>query len=201
LQINNGGDRVGPKTVQADPPDKMTHQTYNLQPFGNDSPATDFELTATVRRLNDWLSIGYTVRGPLTALSLPAPAHRSQRRDALWEKTCFEAFFGMRRAESYWEVNLSPACHWNVFRFCGYRQGKTEDPGFEALPVTVDAGEESYTLRCDIDLGIPGLSRSTVRLGLSAVLKHARGETTYWALHHPGASPDFHHREALAIRI
>ena len=47
-----------------------------------------------------------------------------RRRDRLWEETCLELFLGEEGSERYWEFNLSPAGHWNVYRFEFYVSDK-----------------------------------------------------------------------------
>ena len=65
------------------------------------------------------------------------PADMPARRDRLWEETCFEFFLAVKNSPRYWEFNLSPAGHWNVYRFADYRQGMQEEPAFASLPFSV----------------------------------------------------------------
>ena len=60
-----------------------------------------------------------------------------QRRDGLWQHTCFEAFFGVLGSDDYWEFNLAPSGDWNVYRFAGYRAGQTPETAYGPLPLTV----------------------------------------------------------------
>ena len=47
----------------------------------------------------------------------------------------------------------------------------------------------------------PDYRNSVLALGLSAVIEDADGALSYWALAHPAAKPDFHHREAFTLKI
>ena len=38
-------------------------------------------------------------------------------------------------------------------------------------------------------------------LGLTAVIEAQDGHLSYWALHHPAAQPDFHHRGGWTARV
>ncbi|OGB15118.1 MAG: hypothetical protein A3B67_07385 [Burkholderiales bacterium RIFCSPHIGHO2_02_FULL_66_10] len=44
----------------------------------------------------------------------------------------------------------------------------------------------------------PAATGAPLVLGLSAVLETRDGLLSYWALHHPTARPDFHHRAGFA---
>ena len=39
------------------------------------------------------------------------------------------------------------------------------------------------------------------RLALSAVLEEEDGRRTFWALHHPGGQPDFHHPDCFVAKL
>jgi len=40
-----------------------------------------------------------------------------------------------------------------------------------------------------------------LQLGLTAVIEANDGSRSYWALHHPEASPDFHHRAGFILSL
>jgi hypothetical protein len=40
-----------------------------------------------------------------------------------------------------------------------------------------------------------------LRLGLAAVLEEGDGKLSYWALRHPAAVPDFHHRGGFTAKL
>src|SRR5690606_23859440 len=108
----------------------MKTKQFTLRPYPQDRPLTDITLTGTVTRTDGLLSIHYTLRGTLSLVQLPPTTAPAQRRQRLWEQTCFESFLAPAASEAYWEVNLSPAGHWNVYRFDAYRGGMREEAAF-----------------------------------------------------------------------
>jgi hypothetical protein len=101
----------------------------------------------------------------------------------------------------YWEFNLSPAGHWNVYRFLAYREGMTEETAFASLPVKVRSDPDCLRLELEVDLGSIVRADQTLAIGISAVLKQISGEKTYWALTHCGPQADFHRRDSFSIRL
>lgn len=137
-------------------------------------------------------------------LRCPAPALRPQRRDGLWQHTCFEAFVAEPGREAYWEFNLAPSGHWAVYRLARYRDGLEPDPSYDALPFAVllqpaEAGEITLELHCPLPASLTSAAELVV--GLTAVLEDQRGDLSYWALNHPGAAPDFHDRRGWILRL
>jgi ABC-type uncharacterized transport system permease subunit len=43
--------------------------------------------------------------------------------------------------------------------------------------------------------------RGRLALALSVVVEHEDGVLSYWALAHPAAKPDFHHRDAFVLEL
>jgi hypothetical protein len=123
------------------------------------------------------------------------------RRRGLWESTCFEFFVAPLDDPRYWEFNLSPSGHWNVFRFDGYRQGMEEEPSFESLVVATRTLPGSFHAMVDLDLGKIVSDTRTLQVAVSAVLQNKDGELSFWALTHGGSRPDFHRRDGFVIVI
>ena len=155
------------------------------------------------------LELSYNLRpaqrdGDLLALALPSlePASapmRGDRRDELWKHTCFEAFIGLPGSQKYWECNVSPLGHWNLYSFERCRHGGS---GLvEALPPSVSVRQTRRDCRCDVVLDlrpwwpIGGMPE----LGLTMVVEEMNGRLSYWALSHPGDIADFHDRRSFLI--
>ncbi|QNI88155.1 DOMON-like domain-containing protein [Synechococcus sp. ROS8604] len=161
------------------------------------------------------LELSYNLRpsqrdSDLLALALPCleptsgPATGSvtgslqgDRRDELWKHSCFEAFIGLPDSQQYWELNVSPLGHWNLYSFERYRQSGS---GLvEALPPAVTVRQTRRDFRCDVVLDlrpwwpIEGMPE----LGLTMVLEETNGRLSYWALSHPGEAADFHDRRSF----
>ncbi len=172
-----------------------------LVPFGADPAAAPFRLEVTADREGARLHLRYDLRGPLERLRLPAPAQPPERRDGLWEGTCFEAFLAEEGAEDYRELNLSPSGHWNLYRLDGYRRGLRPDPQVEALPFRVTTTADHRQLALTLDLTPLGLAQSPLELSLTTVLQHTDGRCSFLALAHPGAEADFHRRDGFLLRL
>jgi len=141
--------------------------------------------------------------GDFLALALPSleqesvPSH-GDRCDELWKHTCFEAFIGLPGSQQYWELNISPVGHWNLYSFKSYRQAGSDL--VEALPPSLTMRQTRRDCRCNVVLDlrpwwpIAGLPE----LGLTMVVEEIDGRLSYWALSHPEVA-DFHDRRSFLI--
>ena len=157
----------------------------------------DFRMTVFYSLEDTGLHIAYRLDAPLADLIIPGVDRPSNgRMDRLWEHTCFELFLGSDNSSGYREFNLSPSGAWNVYSFTGYRSGMKPEPLFKTLPFDVGTVTDS---RLELSLSIdPAFisGASNTLIGLSAVLAHVSGEKSFWALSHPGSTPDFHNRKS-----
>jgi hypothetical protein len=102
---------------------------------------------------------------------------------------------------NYGEFNLSPAGHWNVYRFDGYRQGMQEETAFENLPFNVQNQADNLTLVLNVDLDKIILAEQAIEIGITSIIKHRDGEVNYWALTHRGVEADFHLRDSFIVEL
>ena len=179
----------------------MNLRNFSLTPFQRAEDRPDLAITGTIGRSADTLSIGYAVEGNLSVLAVPAAAESPERVDRLWEETCLELFLGVKGSDGYWELNLSPSGHWNVYRFTRYREGMREDPAVTSLPFRVHPQPEALHLSLDLDLGVILPAGRTIEVGVCAVLRTVAGKVSHWALVHPAARPDFHRRDGFALTL
>jgi hypothetical protein len=179
----------------------MSRRSFSLQPFDPASSPPGCLITGGIARQADILTIRYLLKGSLEEVMIPAPAANPARRHRLWEATCFEFFLGVKQAPQYWEFNLSPAGHWNVYRFAGYRQGLEEEGAFTSLPVRVRLEPESLELALTLQLGSIVAAPQPLEVAVAAVVKRRNGRLTYWALTHGGPQPDFHRRAGFTITL
>jgi hypothetical protein len=122
-----------------------------------------------------------------------------ERRDRLWEKTCFELFVQPARAETYVELNFSPSTQWAAYQFERYREGMRDFPLVIEPHIQRGDVEAGYVIEVDLDLSqFPNLA---LQIGLSAVIEEIDGTKSYWALAHPPGKPDFHHRDCFALEL
>jgi hypothetical protein len=179
----------------------MNSLTFSLKPF----PATDLlphlEIMGNIGRRSGTLTISYVLLGPLREVAIPGPADIAGRKNALWKETCFEFFLAITNSDQYWEFNLSPAGHWNVYRFKSYRQGMQEEQAFTSLPFTAAREPDALRLSLELDLYKIILTDQALKVAISAVIKPVNGKITYWALAHPGLEADFHRRESFMLNL
>jgi hypothetical protein len=186
----------------------MNGQSFGLQPFvGSLAPSAiasslgDVKLTGTLTRQANRLRIDYLLEAPLPALVIPPRVDSPLRRDELWQSTCFEFFLGLQSSEDYWEFNLSPAGHWNIYRFQAYRQGMQRERAIRLLPFDVQRQGNSLLLTLDLDLDPLVRPDQGLEVGISTVLQSQVGEVSYWALTHPGSVADFHRRDSFILQV
>ncbi len=171
--------------------------SQRLVPF-DASVAPAIDLSVTVDRRGSDLQVFYQMTGDVAAIALPLVVTAPERRMALWELTCFEFFLAVPGQAGYWEVNLSPAGHWNVFRLEGYRSGFREDPAIEFLPVRVD--HSGFSLETRLDLNLLGIGDCEIELSVTAVMVSKSGDVSYWAFCHAGNEADFHLRDSFVMK-
>ena len=179
----------------------MTGWDFSLQPFSPLAPPLTIKITGHIARRRRQLAIRYDLRGDLTELVIPAPAAMPARRHGLWEETCCEFFLGVKDSPGYWEFNLSPDGHWNVYRFTGYRQGMAEETALTPPPMSVRRRPDSLELGLELDVGGIVSADQPLMVGIAAVIELAGTRLTYWALIHPGPEPDFHRRDGFLVEL
>lgn len=148
------------------------------------------------------LRLRYFVDGDVSALRIPPPAS-PQRRDGLWEHTCFEAFVGGQGSRAYCEFNFSPSTEWAAFGFSGYRTGMVPLEYSTVPTVAASVTEDRLALEAVIPLeallALPG--DDTLVLGLAAVIEDQDGRLSFWALAHRAEKPDFHSAAGFVLEI
>jgi hypothetical protein len=179
----------------------MNLRSFSLKPFPGEDNAPDVKITGTIGRRADTLSIGYALLGNLSELAIPSQGELPGRKDRLWEGTCLEFFLGVKDSEPYWEFNLSPAGHWNVYRFISYRKDMREEPAFTSLPFRIQTEPEALRLSLDLEVGKIIPKDKTVEIAVSAVIETVTGKRSHWALVHPGPRPDFHRRDGFVLNL
>jgi hypothetical protein len=177
----------------------MSDQIFTLQPFPN-TPSTDLEVIGTVARRANVLTISYSLLGDLADVEISPPAEPT-RQGNLWESTCFEFFLGTKNDKRYWEFNLSPAGHWNIYRFDNYRSGSKEETAFPTFPFDVQTESDALSVSLKLNLGAIVPANQALEMAIATVVKNKKGELSYWALKHLGKEPDFHVRESFTVRL
>lgn len=179
----------------------MNEQTFSLQPFSSTKSLLNLKIAGNIARNGNKLVIYYMLEGDLKEIALTPPSNTRSRKHELWKDTCFEFFVGIKDSLRYWEFNLSPAGHWNIYRFDGYRQGMQEETAFENLSFNLQNQANGLILALDVDLGKIISAEQVIEVGITTVIKDKDGEVTYWALTHQGAEADFHLRDSFIVKL
>ncbi len=145
------------------------------------------------------LALCYDVRGAADGMRIPAP-RVSGASDGLWRHTCCEAFVAAVDGLEYREFNFSPSGEWAAYRFTAYRE---RDAGF-VPPVAPQLDFRHTADGFHLHARIPGAllpPSGAWQVGLNAVIEAADGATSYWALAHAAAQPDFHHPQSFTLPL
>lgn len=186
----------------------MNNQSFCLQPFSTPkskqataSLLPDLKIIGNIARSTNTLALGYELLDPLAEVVIPPLADKPVRKNELWQETCFEFFLGIKNSERYWEFNLSPSGHWNIYHFEAYRQGMQEEIAFTSLPFNIQHQSDALLLALKLDLTKLVQADQTLAVAISTVIKHRNSEVTYWALTHPGPQADFHRRDSFIVEL
>lgn len=146
------------------------------------------------------LALTFRLDADMARVRIP-PLAAQRRAPGLWQHTCFEAFLAPVNSQAYYELNFSPSGQWAAYAFRAYRDGASD--ALEAAPqIGALIAPDRLELGATVDLSrLNGLQpHGGLRLALSAVIEE-EGLTSYWALKHPAANPDFHHPDAFALTL
>lgn len=152
------------------------------------------DIMVSVADEGDAFTFSFHLVGDIEEIALPEhPSH--ERRDGLWETTCFEAFLDFGDGH-YGEYNFAPAGDWAAYRFTGYRDGMS---AWEVGAPQISAEGHDYMMLITAKIAKPDMP--VLRIGLAAVIADWDGEKSYWALRHPSEKPDFHHDDCFGITL
>lgn len=148
------------------------------------------------------LAVRFNLEAQMSQIVLPR-SRTPGRADELWRHTCFEVFVGLPESEAYCELNFSPSGEWAINGFVGYRRGMApievrRPPRIAVRPTSRGMVLEAVTYLEELPMPRPG---SPLRAGVAAVIEEAGDRLTYWALTHPSALPDFHHRLGFVLQV
>lgn len=154
------------------------------------------------------LSFLFEVDAPAGAVLIPSPvAACGEPRDGLWQHSCLEVFLARDGDSAYREFNFSPSGEWAAYAFSTLRQrDAAAEAAWRSRPEsTFVARPNGFSLSATLLPHHLPEGSGALQVGLSAVLETAAGESppgcSYWALNHPAAQPDFHHRAAFALTL
>lgn len=172
---------------------------FSLIPFTPDT-APSVQITGNIERRHNQLNIEYTLAGRSQIL-LPATSNRPTRQFNLWQHTCCEFFLGLQDSTQYWEFNLSPAGHWNIYRFLDYRQDLVEEIAFDSLPFQVLPENDNLQLKLQVNLNKIITPEQSLQVGITTVIEDRERQISYWALTHSAKEADFHQRNSYLLKL
>ncbi|NMG44745.1 hypothetical protein GPA22_13535 [Aromatoleum toluvorans] len=177
-----------------------TRHTLALRPHPQTPGSPITELGADLRQRPDGaLHLHFELRGAIDRILVPAPLPPAAA-DGLWAHTCCEAFVGVAGSSTYREFNFSPSGRWAIYDFDAYRVRASAVVPLPPPALTLE--RRGDVLALDATLAPTALPDGAVlQIGLATVVEAADGTLSYWALHHPGARPDFHHRDAFTLTL
>ncbi len=147
------------------------------------------------------LTLRYRILGETDEILLPK-RRSPERRDELWQHTCFELFARSTSGSRYCELNFSPSTCWAAYEFGGLRTGIRNLPYPETPQIHLTCEPGCLSMAVDVNYrAIAANTRDTLRIALAAVLERRDGCKSYWALAHPAPTPDFHHPDAFTLAM
>ena len=165
----------------------MLHVTCDLGPIR--------AVTASITATPQGCEAEFRLDGRMAAIALPAPA-AAERRDNLWQTTCFEIFWQPLGTAAYREFNLSPSGQWAAYDFDSFREGMRDAP-VGAIAITCVHDDAGLVLRASIAAALP----DPAQVALNAVVEQADGSKQYWALAFPPGKPEFHSEANRALIV
>jgi hypothetical protein len=179
----------------------MRQRRFLLKPFPGEGNPAGLTIRGSIGRRADALSVLCEVKGNLSKVRIPAAADAPRRRDRLWEETCLELFLGTDDSGEYWELNLSPAGHWNVYRFTSYREGMREETTVASMPFDVRRDSGTLIFAAEFNVGRIVPEGTDLAATVAAVIGTTDGGKSHWAPVHPASRPDFHRRDGFALAL
>lgn len=156
----------------------MLHRTCDLGPIR--------AVTATIAATPEGCEAEFRLDGRVDAITL-LPRVSPQRKDNLWQTTCFEIFWQPLGGTCYREFNLSPSGCWAAYDFDSFREGMRDAP-VDRIVLACSQDDAGLVLKASIAADLP----APAQVALNAVVEHADGAMQFWALAFPPGKPEFH---------
>ncbi len=175
----------------------MRHISISLKSF---SGKKDPEVSVNVESCVNKLKIGFRlnwVQAKADGVAALLPPGKRIQKSGLWNETCFE-FFWRFKSKEYYELNVSPAGHWQIYSFYSYRNPNESNPiQFRLDNLSSSQMGNEYRFDCEL------ISSETSWIEMSsfqptAILQSKSG-LEYFAPSHPTEKPDFHRMDHWII--
>lgn len=168
-----------------------------LKPFEQPAWLGTTAIDGSVQWQSGELRVTFRLQAPAGSVVMPEPNGLCERRDGLWQSTCFEAFIASPATDHYWEINQAPNGDWNVYRLDGYRSGLAPETKVDAPAYVIRRQPEQLNLSFSLKLQELLCPESSVEVSLTTVLEHPQHGCSYWAWSHAGEVADFHDRSSF----
>lgn len=169
----------------------MKSSKFTLKPFPLSTHSQKFSSSGQVNFLPNEINCSLTLSGPIHEINIREQNAKPEKREGIWESTCFELFIADEDNKHYLEWNFCPSGDWWCMEFRDYRDPK-EDFRWEQSPV-IEVKQDIDSLTMIAQFKLPEhYQEKKLSLGVTAVIDHPQGEKSYWALSHPEDKPDFH---------
>lgn len=182
----------------------LYQHSFTLLPF-EQGATQELALKGVIQLAGTSIKISYelnqTSHSPADLIHWPSTKARAERKDELWTTTCLEFFVAARSQQRYWEYNFSPCGDWNIYQLDSYRHGLKPEPDIQAPTITSMHGYRHYQVEVKTELPKPLADDTTLMAGMTAVVALQNSQNSHWALHHAGATPDFHRRDCFRLPL
>ena len=174
-------------------------QYFRLVPFNasakstrDTAPALAVDISGILVSQDSSLSVSYQITAPSNTVKHTTPNPHPSRKNDLWRTTCFELFAKPFTGTEYWEYNLAPSGDWNAYRFTAYRSELQAEEQISDIAIETEIANSTLVgLKAVLPLPT-ALVGQKLAIGITCVIEDTAGNMHYFALHHPGAKPDFH---------
>lgn len=160
----------------------------------------DLQIDGTISKSVTGLVINFVVQGACDEILWPLKNYTPQRKDNLWQHTCFELFISDTDNKPYVEYNFSPSFDWNATLFHDYRKpsgpANCEPPQNKIL--------QRSGSRHEYQIALPLTKFETVQplnLGITTIIESNDSQMLYFALIHTADKPDFHRRDSFVLNL
>ena len=160
-------------------------------------------VAAFARREGNQLWLQFRAIGDTDGIIWPSgrsDKHGWERKDGLWQHSCFEFFAAVQDEPRYFETNFATSNQWAAYDFIGYRSGMrtADDVEMVAAIPTVRKNRTELSARLIIP---PAFVEKDWQANLTAILEAKDGTKSYWALAHAPGPPDFHNRDCFTLSL
>ena len=156
------------------------------------SQKTELSIESTLTLYQDRISLHFKISGALTNYQFPKK-EKLKRANELWKATCFELFLANSKTQSYYEINISPTLHWNIYYLDTYRAEPKEVIVSSEPLIKIREDKQSYEI--DFELKCEALDLEEFdQYNLAVILLNVENERKFWVVNPVGESPDFHNR-------